>query len=442
MTIRVSQCVLLLGVMFVPNIFGQNSTGSITDPTERAINALHGLGQWYNTSTGIWESAGWWNSANIMTTIGNLALAEPDNKHLQILARRTFANAFCRAPAKNPDPMKRPTSNDTSTSLKSIKPGTPYSKWLDPKTYQPHTNYPPNWMHPMSNYIDNSDQFTTNPTFDEATLLTNLHADPYEWVNKYNDDDLWWALAWINAYDVTQFPPYLSLAEGIFSIVSQSWPTTCGSGGVYWNTERTYVNAITNELFFSAAAHLANRCSDSDTYTSWATRSLTWFLRTGMLNDQGTINDGLDDATCTNNGGEVWSYNQGVILGGLVQLNRANPNTSYIDLAIHIAHSALDYLSDDYGVIHDPCESTSDGCGPDGSQFKGVFMRNLAELNRETGEFGDALKANAESIWRNDREVGEGGSVFGINWAGPYEGMANASLQGSAMDGLVAAIGC
>jgi predicted alpha-1,6-mannanase (GH76 family) len=161
-----------------------------------------------------------------------------------------------------------------------------------------------------------------------------------------------------------------------------------------------------------------------------------------MLNDQGTINDGLDNATCTNNGGEVWSYNQGVILGGLVQLNRANPNTSYIDLAIHIAHSALDYLSDDYGVIHDPCESTSDGCGADGSQFKGVFMRNLAELNRETGGFGDALKANAESIWRNDREVGEGGSVFGINWAGPYEGMANASLQGSAMDGLVAAIGC
>jgi predicted alpha-1,6-mannanase (GH76 family) len=430
----------LVGVLFVPNIFGRNSTGSITDPTERSISALHGLAQWYNTSTGIWESTGWWNSANIMTTIGDLALAEPHNIRLQILARRTFANALRRAPAKNPDPPERPTGNETSPSPKSSKFGTPYTKWFDPTTFQPHTTYPSDWLHRMAHHIDNTDQFTTDPTFDESTLLANLHPDPYQWVNKYNDDNLWWALAWITAYDVTHYAPYLTLAEGIFAIVSQGWNTTCYSGGVYWNADRTYINAITNELFFSTAAHLANRCAQASDYADWATRSLTWFLRTGMLNEKGTINDGLDSA-CVNNQGEVWSYNQGVILGGLVQLNLVDRNASYIELATHIARAALAYLADDDGVIHDACEATDGGCGGDGTQFKGVFMRNLAELNRESGGFEDALRVNAESIWTRDREKGEEGNVFGVDWAGPFDGMADASLQGSAMDGLVAAIG-
>jgi predicted alpha-1,6-mannanase (GH76 family) len=276
----------------------------------------------------------------------------------------------------------------------------------------------------MTQHIDNTAQLVNDPKFDEAILLNNFHPDPYDWVDGYYDDDLWWALAWIK--------------EGIFSIVSDGWSTNCGGGGIYWSDERTYVNAIANELFFSTAAYLATRCSNSAFYASWATRSLTWFLGTGMINTEGTINDGLN-ATCQNNNGDVWSYNQGVILGGLVQLNRAAPDPSYLALATRIASAALANLSDATGVIHDPCEATD--CGADGTQFKGVLMRNLVELQKEVGGFDDALKVNADSIWTKDRDEEEGGSVFGVNWAGPYEGVANASLQGSAIDGLVAGIG-
>jgi hypothetical protein len=52
---------LLLSILFVPNVFAQSNPDTITDPTKRAEYVLAGLGQWYNTSTGIWETAGWWN---------------------------------------------------------------------------------------------------------------------------------------------------------------------------------------------------------------------------------------------------------------------------------------------------------------------------------------------------------------------------------------------
>src|SRR5687768_750454 len=35
-----------------------------TDPTERATLALEALHKWYDPTTGLWETTGWWNAAN------------------------------------------------------------------------------------------------------------------------------------------------------------------------------------------------------------------------------------------------------------------------------------------------------------------------------------------------------------------------------------------
>ena len=42
-----------------------------------------------------------------------------------------------------------------------------------------------------------------------------------------------------------------------------------------------------------------------------------------MIDAEHLVNDGLDTASCTNNHQTAWSYNQGVILGALVDLSRA-----------------------------------------------------------------------------------------------------------------------
>ena len=427
---------ILAGILYIPNAITQSSIEDIHDPVKRAGIALASLEQWYDGESGLWETTGWWNGANIITTIGNFAKANPDNEKLQTIAYTIFATAFHHAPTKNPNPDAEKPKNQTSARQTA---GTGYHKYIDPTTQVLHTVYPPNYFI-SSSHITNLTAFASQLNSSDSFVQ-----DPYAFLNGYYDDDLWWALAWITAYDVTQHEPYLTLAQGIFRAVSKSWPTKCGNGGIYWNMTSGYVNAIANELFFSTAAHLANRARSKRRYTSWAITSLEWFEQSGMWNDNSTINDGLDE-NCQNNNGVVWSYNQGVILGGLVELSRAaispqelgSPyvDSLYLETAVAIARAALEKLSDDNGIIHDVCEK--DGCGADGSQFKGIFMRNLAELHKAAPDegFDMVIRKNAESIWRNNREDG----VFSVNWAGPFVRPANASTHSSAMDCLVAAV--
>ncbi|KAF9692958.1 hypothetical protein EKO04_009160 [Ascochyta lentis] len=440
---------LLLSIPLISSTRAQSVYDSVTDPTKRAEFALSTLQIWYNAGTGLWDTAGWWNSANVMTMIANLAKSDPKNAQLQNLATRVFANTLLQAPAKNPQPgveneakRKRDVDpgNGTFTLLLN-ETGTEsgYSKSLNPDTSEPQTTFPADWDAEDGQYVD----IQRLPSFaseskDAATQAALATApNPEDWLDGFYDDDLWWALAWIGAYDVTQNIQYLQLAEGIFGQVTKAWPTRCGNGGIFWSWKKDYMNAIANELFFSTAAHLANRAQNKDTYIEWAELTLNWFLNSGMINEQGTINDGLTEG-CENNGYTTWSYNQGVILGGLVELNKALPNDTYLPLASKIAKAGIAELSDNEGVIHDGCEP---GCGGDGSQFKGIFMRNLQLLHQVAPDdtFADSIRANANSVWANNRDEGQG-NTLSINWAGPFVSPANASTHSSAMDALVAAI--
>jgi predicted alpha-1,6-mannanase (GH76 family) len=48
-------------------------------------------------------------------------------------------------------------------------------------------------------------------------------------LNSYYDDELWWALAWIKVYDVTQDAKYLDMASNIFEDAKSSWGSSpCG----------------------------------------------------------------------------------------------------------------------------------------------------------------------------------------------------------------------
>lgn len=253
--------------------------------------------------------------------------------------------------------------------------------------------------------------------------------------NEYIDDTLWWGLAWIRAYDLTGNSKYLEMAK-ITSDYSYSYKDEICNGGLWWTVDKTYKNAITNELFIKLAASLHNRIPGDMKYLQQAIEIWNWFRNSTMINVDNLINDGLTTEGCRNNGQTTWTYNQGVILGGLLELYKATANWNFIEEAVKIADAVLasNYLNDANGVLREPCEANSD-CGGDGPSFKGIFMRNLGELDKElNGRYLTYIVRQGDAVYMNTRNSLD---QYGLRWGGPFD-FTTAATQHSAFEAIIA----
>jgi predicted alpha-1,6-mannanase (GH76 family) len=246
-----------------------------------------------------------------------------------------------------------------------------------------------------------------------------LSGDPLlgNFTSRAIDDSEWWGLTWVQAYDLTHDPKYLNMAVTIANYVDGYWDTgTCG-GGVWWDGERTYKNAITNGLWIRLTAELHNRIPGD---TLWLGRSRTawaWFQGSGMINANGLVNDGLTNA-CTNNGQNVWSYNQGLAIGAGLELWRATRDPQVLTSVRRLADAAIgpDALVSN-GVLSETCDATDQTCDDNGKQFKGIFMRYWTDLVDTTHDrrYAAFLDQQAASIWDNDRDAA---GRLGSRWSG------------------------
>ena len=268
-------------------------------------------------------------------------------------------------------------------------------------------------------------------TFARARLVTP------GFTNEFYDDDGWWALAWIAAFDLTGEARYLELARVLFDGMASGWDDVCG-GGLWWTRAKTYKNAIPNELFLLIAARLHQRTTSAGGYLDWALREWEWFSSSGLIGSAGLVNDGLT-ADCVNNGGTTWTYNQGVVIGGLTALYQITGDGAYLERAEAIAAAALRDLTVPPGILAEPVERPGAESGADLPQFKGILVRNLYELYRHSprAEYRDFFLANATSLWRNSRNRR---NQFGLVWSGPFD-RADAARQGSALDVFNAVVG-
>jgi len=320
--------------------------------TDRCSEAAAILQKWYNQSVGVYDTTGWWQSANALNAVIDYTRRSKDTQYAWIIS-----NSFT---------MAGPTQN-----------------------------------------------------IPRGTFLTGSY-----------DDEAWWALAWINAYDYTQQLQYLNMGITIFNHIAASWDNTC-NGGVWWSDKKTYKNAITNELFFEVAIQLYTRTNDEQ-WLTWAKKEWAWFEGSGMINKQWLINDGLDN--CVNNGQTTWTYNQGVLLGGLADLAKITKNNTLLTIGNNIANATFSLLSYNNSILQETCEKGKN-CDDNQLQFKGIFQRHLyyfAENGGNATRYTTWLKNNADSIWNNDRQST---ANLGLYWYGPYD-KTDASRHSSALDAL------
>ncbi|KAI3325567.1 glycoside hydrolase family 76 protein [Xylariaceae sp. AK1471] len=254
------------------------------------------------------------------------------------------------------------------------------------------------------------------------------------------DDTGWWALALTSLYQVTGNSTYLDLAKEDETYMYAYWNTTTCGGGLIWNIPNmTYHNAISNELYLELTATLHNLIPGDTYYLNQAIKEWEWFKASGMINSQGLVNDGLtEDASCVNNGQTVWSYNQGII-AGLVQLSDATGDTSYLETARTIADAAVNDASlSPNGILTEDGCATADECEPNGTAFKGIFIRSLAKLDAvlEDHPYKPYIQNNAQSAYDNSRN---GTDFYGFSWQGPFDN-GTIGRQVSAVDLLLSTL--
>ncbi|KAK0674389.1 glycoside hydrolase family 76 protein [Cercophora samala] len=301
----------------------------------------------------------------------------------------------------------------------------------------------------LTNLLSYSLATKTTEYLPQITSVINAQSQPLPWWPQGNgsfradstDDTAWWALALLQTYDLTGNATYLSLAQADERYIYSYWSNATCRGGVVQDIRRNaYKNAISNELYISLAAGLYLRTKEG-VYLTRAKQAWEWFGQSGMINGGDLVNDGLtEDGSCRNNNQTEWSYNQGVILGGLVDLYHATGNTTYLTTARKIADAAVASSSplisssssssssnDTTGMLTESCEGAKT-CNNDQQAFKGIFAYNLAKLDREfPGErpYKGVLTKWAESMYSYDRAVvkraGEEGDLYDVSWGGEYE---------------------
>jgi predicted alpha-1,6-mannanase (GH76 family) len=376
----------------------------------------------------IQDTARWWNSANAITTVIGYMSVTGDLSYLKSVVENTFT----KAPG-----VHRPVT--TRASL--------------------------------------------------ARSMRQLQRASYPgFINGFYDDEGWWALAWIDAYDLTGEERYLAAAEDIFLDMTGGWDGVW-QGGIYWGKYNgqpdragvaavpagwhgPYKNAIANELFISVAAALARR-RDSEgqrDFLDWGSRAWAWFSSpppggVAMINAAGLVNDSPDSGGVNNNTASIWSYNQGVLLRGLSDLTAVTGDQAYRARAEEIADA---FINNPWyqaprpgkgqspeppptqsgvinGILHEHDDCTADGSArppgrmpsPDSTLFKGIFVRNLARLYQATGKpsYRQFILANAQSALDHMNEHYQ----FGCNWAAPVD-VADFARQAAGVDLINAAL--
>ncbi len=337
----------------------------------------------------------------------NLKAANYSDKDVHDLVNNQQVGYYCKDVAAGPSWLYQP---GTCGLLRER------SMWLDAVSFHTLLNYKVSF---------NVTDFSIDRGSVPYELKAELGLETGKLFEQGNDDRLWWALAFVRAYQYnTSHNEYLQVAIDVYDDIREKyWDSTCG-GGVWWDLNRSYKNAITNELYLTLAIELY-QVKKEQTYLDEAKKAADWLMGSHMINEDSLINDGLKilpDRTCVNNGQNTWTYNQGVVLDGLVKLGKALSDQKYYTQAMSI-----------FRAVSDPDNKlvTQDGIlvelipedfkvNTDTPAFKGAFMRHVGEViplatDKDARFMCDFVEKNTQSLWSHHCQY-KGGPMLPYLW--------------------------
>lgn len=152
------------------------------------VDGIKALQTWYNDGTGLWDTTGWWNSANCLTVLADFSVLRP-----AVAASLGIPQAI-----QNTYEQAQKTTVQATKVLSAA--GLPFSTYTRVEKRD----------------LEGRDL--------EARGFDNF-------LNDFYDDEGWWALALIRAYDIGVVglgdQQYLTEAEGIFEDMHKG-NSSCG----------------------------------------------------------------------------------------------------------------------------------------------------------------------------------------------------------------------
>ena len=185
----------------------------------------------------------------------------------------------------------------------------------------------------------------------------------------FYDDNAWLGLALCHHHVLTRSDEAAVLSRRLLSFVLTGWSTdTTWShpGGIRWKvpTSNRSRHTCSNAPMAELAALVGMRDSDG-TALDWAQRIYAW-VHESLEGVGGLYLDQIaPDGTVVP---DIWSYNQGTMIGAGVLLHRATGEAHYLTRAELTAQAALEHFSVDRLVGQ-------------GAAFNAVFFRNLLLLD-------------------------------------------------------------
>ncbi len=218
---------------------------------------------------------------------------------------------------------------------------------------------------------------------------------------KFFDDNAWAGLDLMGAYRMTGDAVYLRQAEAVFAYEETGWDPE--GGGIFWNDQRTIRNAVSNAPVAELAVYLYRETGKA-TYLTWAERIFRWEVAHLVDQRTGEVYENIDAHGQVSR--QMWTYNQGTLVGAAVLLYDATRKPPYLVQARQTAAYALHAGVRADGALVPPAE------------FNGVLADDLQLLYQQTraSAIRRAIATNASIAWTRARSSR---NLFASDWQGP-----------------------